>query len=258
MTEPAEEPSPSLPELPLSEPPLVLLPGMLADVNVWDDVAAALIGRVPVRTARIDLDDSVVAMAQTVLADAPPLFALAGHSLGAIVACEVARQAPDRITRLALINASGRPPSEAQLAAWSEWAARVAAGEFHAVAKELSLSTVPTQRRRDRDLVARNEAMAHAVGPAGFAGQLRAQAGRPSSLGRMSSLAVPVLVVTGALDEVCPPELQIELAAQFTDSEHVILDDVGHLAPIENAPALAAQLLRWLSRERRGCDAAPV
>ena len=237
-----------LPELPFTETPLVLLPGMLGDASVWDEVAAALIDVVPVRTARIDLDDSVAAMAHSVLAESPPEFALAGHSLGAIVACEIARQAPERITRLALVNASGRPPSDAQLAAWSEWATRVEDGEFAAVAKELALGTLPAIKRRDAGLVACNEVMAHTVGPAGFLRQLRAQASRPGSLGRMMSLEVPVVVVTGSLDEVCPADLQAELAGEFADAEHATLDGVGHLAPLENAPLLAAELRRWLSR----------
>ena len=182
------------------------------------------------------------------LAESPPVFALAGHSLGAIVACEIARQSPERITRLALVNASGRPPSDAQLAAWAGWAERVDAGEFDAVAGELALSTLPFSKRDDRELVVRNEAMAHAVGPAGFLRQLRAQASRPSSIGRMAQFDAPVLVVTGSLDEVCPADLQIELAAQFADAEQVTLDGVGHLAPLENASSLATELRRWLSR----------
>ena len=61
------------------------------------------------RFGRIDLDDSSPEMAAGVLAAAPERFALAGHSLGAIVALEIVRQAPQRVTRLALLNASARP-----------------------------------------------------------------------------------------------------------------------------------------------------
>ena len=104
---------------------------MLGDASLWDEVAPSLSEIAQVRMARIDFDDSIAGMAATVLASAPERFALAGHSLGAIVALEIMRQAPRRVTRLALLNASARPADEAQLEAW----ARMRDGEFGTVAR---------------------------------------------------------------------------------------------------------------------------
>jgi len=42
------------------------------------------------------------------MAEAPPRFALAGHSMGGYIAFEIARQAPDRVAKLALINTQAR------------------------------------------------------------------------------------------------------------------------------------------------------
>ena len=152
--------------------PLVLLPGMLGDASLWDEVAPSLTERRPVRMARIDLDDSIAGMAATVLASAPERFALAGHSLGAIVALEVMRQAPRRVTRLALLNASARPADEAQLEAWASDARRRVRD------RRADVRARPT---RATGRLARVEAMAHAVGPRGLRRQLAAQATRPDS-----------------------------------------------------------------------------
>ena len=112
--------------------PLVLLPGMLGDGTVWEAVAAELADVAAPQFGRIDLDDSITEMAASVLAVAPARFALAGHSLGAIVALEIARQAPERITRLALVNASGRGPSDAQQDVLGDYASPHRAGRIRA------------------------------------------------------------------------------------------------------------------------------
>jgi pimeloyl-ACP methyl ester carboxylesterase len=237
------------PELPvpaaIGREPLVLLSGMLGDDALWDGLASR-IGDIAAPCAlRIDLDDSVPELAAGVLAAAPPRFALAGHSLGAIVALEVQRQAPQRVTRLALIAASGRGPSEAQQAAWAAWRARTDADEFAAVAHELALATLGPGARTDADLVAANEAMAGAVRADGFRRQLAAQATRPDSGPRLGEIAVPVLVVSGELDDICPPALQDELAAGIPGAQLVRVPGAGHMIPLEAPEALAAAVRAW-------------
>ena len=225
--------------------PAVLLSGMLGDETLWDDVAAAL-PDVDLRCARIDLDDTVQEMARSVLADSPGRFALAGHSLGAIVALEVARQAPERVTRLALVNASGRAASPAQQAIWGDLAGRVTNGEFASVADEQALAGLP-ENKRDA-LGTRSRAMADTVRAEGLLRQLAAQQVRPDGLVTAAALGVPVLVVGGALDDVCPPDRQRELAEAFADADLVVLEGAGHLVPLEAPAELAQHLRRWLAR----------
>jgi pimeloyl-ACP methyl ester carboxylesterase len=229
---------------PLTE--LVLLSGMLGDHTVWSDVAADLGDIAHCTVPRIDQADRIPALSEAVLAEAPERFALAGHSLGGIVALQVLRDAPERVTRLALVNTSARGASAAQLASWAELAGRTHAGEFAAVAWELGRHTLPEARRAD-DLVARNIAMADTVGAPGFLRQLQAQATRPDSRPHLAEVGVPTLVVSGALDHVCPPALQEELAAGIPGARHVVLESAGHMAPLE-APHEVAQALRvWLT-----------
>jgi pimeloyl-ACP methyl ester carboxylesterase len=230
--------------------PVVLLSGMLGDERLWDDVSARLADVALPWPARIDLDDSVPEMASSVLAVAPSRFALAGHSLGAIVALEVVRRAPERVSRLALLNASARGASEEQLAAWSTARARTENGEFADVAGELARATLGAAHRDDA-LVARNGRMAETVGAEGLLRQLAAQATRPESRPSLAAIDVPVLVLSGEDDTICPPALQRELAELSPAAELVSIAGCGHMAPLEDPEAVAGHLRRWLGRPVR-------
>lgn len=225
-------------------PPVVFLPGMLGTAQIWEDVLAqfdpsrAVIGR-------IDLDDSVGGMAESVLAAAPERFDLVGHSLGGVVALEIARRASQRVGRMALINVSGRGPSAEQLDAWSELATRTRGGDFDRLVTEQAeenLGPGGTSRLRERW-----QAAAHQIGPEAFLRQLTAQSSRPDSLPTLAALAVPALVVSGELDRVCPPELQRELAEGIPGSRHVTLPGAGHMSPLDSAPELAGVLGQFLN-----------
>lgn len=230
---------------------LVLLSGMLGDATLWDGVVAPLADIAHPRPVRIDLDDSVAGMARSVLAEAPPSFALAGHSLGGIVALEILRQAPERVDRVVLVATSARGPSPAQQRAWAGWRAATEEGGFDRVAAELAEITLPAVRRSDAELVAVGVRMAANVGPGGFLRQLAAQSGRPDSLASLPSIDVPVLVVSGELDEVCPPALQEELVARCPRAEHATIRGAGHMVPLERPDALAEHLRAWLHRTAR-------
>lgn len=225
--------------------PLVLLPGMLGDARLFDDVVDVLARDGVCRPMRIDLDDSIVELAESVLAAAPPRFALAGHSLGGIVALEVWRRAPTRVTRLALLNTSARPPSAAQLAAWAELRDRTQAGGFSAIVTEQSRVNLGSSHAPE--LVERWVEMAEKVGPEGFLRQLRAQASRPDSGPSLPAITVPTLVLSGGDDTVCPPELQRELAGAIPGARHMTVEGAGHMSPLDRPREVAAQLHTWLT-----------
>jgi pimeloyl-ACP methyl ester carboxylesterase len=221
-------------------PALLMLPGMLGDASVWDAVAERVSDiAVPV-PARIDLDDSVPEMAETVLAAAPERFYLCGHSLGGIVALEILRRSPERVVGTLLANTSARAASPEQQAVWSRWRERTAQGDFDAIAAELARSTLPAARRDEADLVRHNERMAHAVGAVGFARQLSAQITRPDSRGTLGGVdGATVVVVSCEDDQVCPPALQRELADCLRDARLVTITGCGHMLPLEDPDALA-------------------
>jgi pimeloyl-ACP methyl ester carboxylesterase len=93
--------------------PLVLLPGMMCDSRLFAQQIDAFAGQRAVHVAPISAHDNVGDLARAVLASAPPRFALAGLSMGGIVAMEILRIAPDRVERLALLDTNPKSETEA-------------------------------------------------------------------------------------------------------------------------------------------------
>ncbi len=83
---------------------LVLVPGLMCDDAVWEHQVGLLGAGRDVRVASHGMIDSLGMMAERILDHAPRRFALAGHSMGGRVALEVAARAPERVTRLALLD----------------------------------------------------------------------------------------------------------------------------------------------------------
>ena len=226
--------------------PLLLLPGTIADADLWADVMADVADVASPRVARIDLDESIADMAESVLAAAPDSFALAGHSQGAIVCLEIMRRAPERVTRLALVNASARPADDESLRAWEQMRVRAEEGRFEELVPEFAKETMPGPDV-ERALRQRVEEMARRIGRDGLLRQLAAQRTRPDSRPSLTSIACPTLVIAGGRDQICPPELQREMAAAIPGARLELIEQCGHMAPLER-PDVVARLLRvWLA-----------
>ena len=89
--------------------PLLLIPGLGGSPRIFAPVIPALWQFGAVTVANHIRDDSMAALARRILAEAPPRFALAGHSMGGYIAFEIMRRAPERVAKLALLNTQARP-----------------------------------------------------------------------------------------------------------------------------------------------------
>ncbi|MGA9252547.1 MAG: alpha/beta hydrolase, partial [Roseobacter sp.] len=84
--------------------PLVLLPGMMCDARLFGPQIADLSVDHCVTVAPITQGGRVEDIATLLLGRLPERFALAGLSMGGIVAMEILRRAPGRVSRLALLD----------------------------------------------------------------------------------------------------------------------------------------------------------
>src|SRR5947209_3549893 len=95
-------------------PPIVLVPGLLCSARLYAEQIPALWRFGSVSIADHRRDDTMEAIAERILADAPPKFALVGLSMGGYIALSMMRRAPERVARLALLDTNARPDTPEQ------------------------------------------------------------------------------------------------------------------------------------------------
>ena len=132
--------------------PILLVPGLASSPRIFSPVMPALWRFGPVTVANHIRDDNMGAIARRILAEAPPRFALAGHSMGGYIAFEIMRQAPERVAKLALINTQARPDTPEATTRRRGMIARAASGEYRAVLDELFPGFVHPSRHGDAAL----------------------------------------------------------------------------------------------------------
>ena len=239
---------------------LLLLPGLLCDRAAWAPVLPHVQQVADCSIPDYADETSLGAMAERVLASAPPRFAVAGHSMGGRVALEVVRRAPGRVERIALLD-TGYRARPAGAAGDSERAGRLA---LLASARERGMRDmartwvqpmVHPERLADATLIDAILDMFARRTPLQFEGQIAALLARPDATDVLRAVACPALVLCGREDGWAPPLQHEEMAALMPRSRLAILDRCGHMAPMERPDAVGAALVEWLSATRAAAGA---
>jgi pimeloyl-ACP methyl ester carboxylesterase len=226
--------------------PILLVPGLVSSPRIYAPVIPALWRFGPVTVANHIRDDSMGAIARRILAEAPPRFALAGHSMGGYIAFEIMRQAPERVAKLALLNTQARPDTPEASERRRALMARARAGDYRAILDELFPIFVHPSRRDDAGLRQLVRDMGADVGPEAFVRQQTAVIGRADSRSTMGAIACPTLVLSGDSDNTIPNSLSVEMANGIPGAKLVILPNCGHLPQVEATEETIDTLLEWL------------
>ena len=224
---------------------LVLLPGLICDDRMFLRQTEALPGAIAI--PGYGLDDDLRTMAGRVLNLAPPRFALLGHSMGARVALEIVRAAPDRVERLALVSTGVHPVRI------GEADKRYALGDLGrtrgiAALVDAWLPPMIAPGNRNNDiLVAPLRQMCIDAGLATYEAHIKALLDRPEVESLLPRISCPTLIMTGSEDAWSPPEQHRQIAQAIPHSVFRIADGAGHMLPVENAGALNGAIAEWLS-----------
>jgi pimeloyl-ACP methyl ester carboxylesterase len=230
----------------MSQQTLVLIPGMLNNATLWDAVAPALGDKANIVVPTFSSEDSIAAMADSVLARVPPgPFALVGFSMGGWVAQEIVRRVTDRVRRLAFISASAAPANVNERDMLTRAIAAAATG-FDRILDRMLAMVMHGSRLADKALCDAAMAMWRDVGPVAYAHQCRAVMDRPDLRLYLRDLHMPVLIVCGRQDQVTPPAFARGIARLIPSARLAFVDKCGHLLPLERPHELVALLRQWL------------
>lgn len=231
---------------------LVLVPGLVCDARVWRDQAAVLGRDRPVQIADHGLLDSLGAMADRILAAAPARFSLAGHSMGGRVALEVLARAPERVTRLALLD-TGYEKLASGDAGEKERAGRYRLRDLGrsqgmlALGKEWSKGMVHPDRLEDAALMGDIHAMIARAPVQQFEAQTEALLNRPDRTALLGTIAVPTLVLCGEQDAWSPLARHEQMARLIPGAGLVGIAASGHMSTMERPAEVTSALAAWLA-----------
>lgn len=227
---------------------IYLVPGLLCDAIIWEHQRVALAVDHDVVVPDLTRQSSISQMAIDILADAPPRFSIAGHSMGARVALEVIAQAPERINRIALLDTGVHPATTDEPDRRQELLDISARSGMRALAdrwlppmvKEGALHADPALREKLYAMVERMSPQIHRA-------QIAALLGRPDARAQLHDITCPVLIGVGEQDRWSPPEQHEAIAAAIPQARYVVFPDSGHMAPMEAPEAVTNAMQLWLS-----------
>lgn len=235
-------------------PHLLLLPGLLNNARLWEHQVAELSGIAVPTVADLTGADSIALLASNALAQVPvERFAVAGLSMGGYVAMEILRQAPERVTALALLDTTARPDT-AEATSNRQRLMRLAESDFPAVTEQLLPRLVHPDRLTDDRLRKAITGMADEIGKDVFFRQQRAIIDRIDSRPYLPQIRCPAMVLCGREDAVAPVAVHEEMAEGIPDAELLVIARCGHLSALERPQQVTEAMKSWLDKCRGGED----
>ena len=232
----------------MPRPGLVLIPGLLNTGRVFAAQISGLADVADCMTTEPWHHDSIGAMAEAALATAPPTFALAGFSMGGYIAFEIVRRAPQRVSRLALIDTQATPDSPESSARRRGLLEQTRIGRFHGVQRSLLPQLVHRRHVNDASITQPLFDMAAEIGAEGFVREQTAIMGRADNRPLLVEIEVPTVVIVGRQDQVTPLPRSEEMAADIANAQLAVIEECGHMAPLEKPAEVTAVLRSWLTR----------
>ena len=226
--------------------PLVLIPGMMCDARLFAPQIAEFSADRPVMIIPPVGANTICDLARHLLDIAPPAFALAGLSMGGILAMEVIRQAPARVTRLGLMDTNPFADAPEKAPIRTAQISKVAAGGLREVMREEMIPHYLAHSSCHEPLIDLCLDMAEALGSKVFIDQSEALKTRPDQYATLKSITVPTLILCGEEDRLCPVARHKQMHDAIAGSRLEIIAGAGHLPTIEQAGPTNKVLREWL------------
>ena len=226
--------------------PLLLLPGMMCDDRLFQPQVTALSSSRATMVMPLTGNSSIAELAQDILQNAPTRFALLGLSMGGIVAMEIMRQAPERISRLALLDTNPMADTPERKVIRDQQIGRVEDGELHSIMRDEMKPNYLAEGENKAQILELCMEMAESLGAQVFIQQSRALQGRADQCEQLKSVSVPTLIACGEHDSLCPVEKHQLMHELVAGSRLSVIPQAGHLPTLEQPGLMNQEIIRWL------------
>jgi pimeloyl-ACP methyl ester carboxylesterase len=233
---------------------LLLIPGLLCSPRLFAPQVTALADLAETvvpdwRRAPLSIWDSWESAARWIVDQMPPgKFALAGLSLGGMLAVEIMQIAADRVTKLALLDTGMRSQNETERAIRRARIRLAEEGHFDLVLGLQMSRFIPAYRLPDKKLVDEVMAMCGEIGVEIYKRQEELAAVRADRRPDLPKIICPTIVVCGRDDAATPLFLSEEMAKAIPAAALVVIEQCGHLITMEKPEETNLILSTWLKR----------
>jgi len=221
--------------------PLILLPGLLSDHHVFHHQLQHLSDIVDMQVIQLNDVNSPAAMTDKILQTAPKHFALLGHSIGGWVAMRLMKIAPERVTKLCLLNTSARGIDSTELKSRQTILARASKGEFQSIATEIADRFVFNPSVKEAALK-----MFVNAGVSTLINQTQAMMIREDLRDVLPTIHCPTLVMHAEQDQRFTLDDLTEISSAIPNAKLKIIPQCGHMSPMEQPEMISSSIREWL------------
>ena len=225
-----------------------MVPGMMCDERIFSPQIEALSQNLEVTIADISNFSSVRELASDVLKKAPKKFSLLGHSMGGIVAMEIYSQEPNRIEKLILMDTNPKAELDEVKLKREPQIREVSNGKLIEVMRDEMKPNYLAESENKTSVLSVCMDMALNLGPDVFINQSRALQSRLDQQNTIQSIKIPVLIMCGSEDKLCPVERHEMMHNMISDSDLKIINNAGHMPTLEQPRETTEVIKEWLMR----------
>ena len=225
-----------------------MVPGMMCDERIFSPQIEALSQNLEVTIADISNFSSVRELASDVLKNAPKKFSLLGHSMGGIVAMEIYSQEPNRIEKLILMDTNPKAELDEVKLKREPQIREVNKGKLLEVMRDEMKPNYLAESENKTSVLNVCMDMALNLGPDVFINQSRALQSRLDQQNTIQSIKIPVLIICGSEDKLCPVERHEMMHNMISDSDLIIINNAGHMPTLEQPRETTEVIKEWLMR----------
>lgn len=215
----------------------------MLDESLWDETASRL-AHYPAPIYRLPLGPgtAIEEIAEAIAKAAPERFVLVGFSLGGYIARKVAELFPERVAALVLVATSMRVDSAERAKAKQDVIKALNPSTFRGLSLSSISQLLHPDRRDDKALISRIRNMGGRLGYQAMVVQSNLDRGHIAA----ATLRCPTLVIAAAEDPLRSAAETEELAAAIPHATLKVIEQSGHMLPLEQPGQLAQTITHWL------------